>query len=74
MMRSWLTGIKLEVCHAALAELGYDEDLDMVVDGDDEEVADMLGAVVAIEGIKKPALKKFKRELAKLRGRGESFA
>ena len=32
-----------------LAELGYAEGLDMVVEGDDEEVTDILAAVVAIE-------------------------
>ena len=37
-------------------------------------VADMLAAVEAIEGVSKAKVKKFKRELAKLRGRGESFA
>eukprot|EP01045_Picozoa_sp_COSAG04_P026374 COSAG04_NODE_3649_length_2639_cov_1.785827_2_plen_67_part_00 len=34
----------------------------------------ILAAVEAIEGVKKPTIKKFKRELAKLRGRGETFA
>ena len=40
---------------------------------DEEEVADMLAAVEGIAGVKKPAIKKFKRELAKLRGKGETF-
>ena len=45
----------------------------MVIDGDVEEVADLIEAVTAIEGIKKPTVKKFKRELAKVRGKGETF-
>ena len=35
---------------------------------------DILAAVEATEGLSKAKLKKFKRELAKLRGRGETFA
>ena len=56
-----------------MATAGYDEDLDMVLDADEEEVADMLAAVEGIAGVKKPTIKKFKRELAKLRGKGETF-
>jgi len=33
----------------------------------------MLAAVEGIVGVKKPTIKKFKRELAKLRGKGETF-
>ena len=69
----WLQSIKLQVCYAALAEQGYGEDLDMVVDGDEEEVAVMLAAVEGIDGVQLPIVKKFKRELAKLRGQGEKF-
>ena len=69
----WLDSVKLQVCYPALAALGYHE-LDMLKYADDEEVADMLAAVEAIEGIKKQTVRKFKRELAKLRGRGETFA
>ena len=69
----WLADIKLEMCHAALKELGYDEDMQMVIDGDDEEVQDMIGAVEGVEGVKKSHLKKFKRELAKVRGKNEQF-
>ena len=68
----WLKSLKLEACLDALNDLGY-EDIDLVTDGDDEEVADMIAAVEAVEGIKKPTVKKFKRELAKLRGKGESL-
>ena len=70
---SWLHEAKLHMCEAALAEVGYDAELDMIIDGDAEEVADMIGAVESIEGIKKPIVKKFKRELAKVRGKGESL-
>ena len=72
-MAEWLQAIKLQVCYAALAEQGYGEDLDMVVDGDEEEVAVMLAAVEGMDGVKLPIVKKFKRELAKLRGQGERF-
>ena len=70
--REWLADINLEMYHAALDELGYGEDIQMIIDGDDEEVQDMIGAVqdmiVAVGGVaevKKAHLKKFKRELAK---------
>ena len=68
----WLKSLDLEVCTDALNELGYDK-IDLITDGDEEEVADMIAAVEALEGIKKPTAKKFKRELAKLRGKGESL-
>ena len=70
----WLQPLRLQDCVPALIELGYDEDLDCVIDGDDEEVEDIIAAVTAVEGIKKPTLKKFLRELAKLRGKGEVFS
>ena len=63
----------METCHAALAELGYDEDIQMIIDGDEEEIQDMIGAVEGVAGVKKAHLKKFKRELAKVRGKGESL-
>ena len=69
----WLQAVNLQVCYAPLAEQGYGEDLDMVVEGDEEEVAVMLAAVEGIEGVKLPVVKKFKRELAKLRGQDEKF-
>ena len=62
------------MCEDALAEAGYDDELESVVEADDEEVADMIAAVEGIEGIKKPKIKQFKRGLAKVRGQGESFA
>ena len=71
---AWLQSIKLSVCVDALALAGYDEDMDMILEADGEEVADMIAAVAGIAGVKKPTVKKFKRELAKLRGKGESFA
>ena len=70
---AWLQSVKLSACVDALQAIGYDEDLDMVLDADEEEVADMLAAVEGIVGVKKPTIKKFKRELAKLRGKGETF-
>jgi hypothetical protein len=44
-----------------------------LIDGDDEEVNDMIAAVAGIEGVQKPTVKKFLRELAKLRKKGETF-
>ena len=52
--------------------IGYDEDLDTVLDAD--TVAGMLAAVEGIVGVKKPTIEKFKRELAKLSGKGETFS
>eukprot|EP01047_Picozoa_sp_COSAG01_P006058 COSAG01_NODE_215_length_21709_cov_141.101217_35_plen_166_part_00 len=69
----WLESVKLNACHPALDEQGYGDDIDMVVDGDEEEVGVMLAAVAGMEGVKLPIVKKFKCELAKLRGRGEKF-
>eukprot|EP01048_Picozoa_sp_COSAG05_P000363 COSAG05_NODE_9_length_39734_cov_180.598067_27_plen_1828_part_00 len=69
----WLRSSKLQMCEDALAEVGYDAELDMIVDGDEEEVAYMLAAVEGIAGIKLPVVKKFKRELAKIRAKGETF-
>ena len=43
------------------------------VEADEEEVVDILAAVESIHGVKKPTVKKFKRELAKIRGKGETF-
>ena len=73
----WLQRVKLAQCHAALDETGYGEDIDMLLDGDEEEMADIVEAVKAI-GVAdkrlKGAVKKFMRELAKLRGQGEIFS
>lgn len=73
----WLQRVKLAQCHAALDETGYGEDIDMLLDGDEEEMADIVEAVKAI-GVAdkrlKGAVKKFMRELAKLRGQGETFS
>ena len=72
----WLSASKLEACHAALDEIGYGDDLDMLIEGDGDEVAEILAAVeqLAVGDKKaKPKVKKFKRELSKLRGRAEQF-
>jgi hypothetical protein len=72
----WLSASKLEACHAALDEIGYGDDLDMLIEGDGDEVAEILTAVeqLAVDDKKaKPKVKKFKRELSKLRGRAEQF-
>ena len=42
---AWLQSIKLSACVDALALAGYDEDLDMILEADGEEVADMIAAV-----------------------------
>ena len=68
--KDWLKPLDLEICVDPLNELGYDK-IDLITDGDDEEVADMIAAVEAVEGVKKPTVKKFKRELAKLRPHDE---
>ena len=65
---------ELGACLAPLRALGYEEDVDMLVDGDAEEVRDILAAVEEAAEVKKPTTKKFKRELARLRGQGEAFA
>ena len=80
-MRPWDVHSKLSVATccwrggwlAARLLQGYDAELEMVIEGDDEEVAYMIEAVQAMEGIKLPTIKKFKRELAKVRGKGEKF-
>eukprot|EP01043_Picozoa_sp_COSAG02_P013247 COSAG02_NODE_526_length_20707_cov_11.431337_20_plen_613_part_00 len=69
----WLEATRLTICKDALAEAGYDDELVNVVEADDEEVGDMIAAVEGIEGIKKPKIKQFKRALAKMRGKGETF-
>ena len=69
----WLKPLKLEVCLDALGDLGYGEDIELIVEGDEEEAAAIVAAVEGIDGVKLPTVKKFKRELAKLRGKGESL-
>jgi hypothetical protein len=69
----WRRQTKLVMCEVAVAEAGYDAELALVEDGDAEEVGDMVAAVEAVEGIKKPTVKKFKRKLAKVRGKRERF-
>ena len=70
----WLEATKLTVCQAALEAAGYDDELIEVVEADEEEVVDIIAAVEGIEGIQKPKLRRFKRGLAKVRGKGEAFA
>ena len=70
---AWLLATKCDMCESVLAELGYDEEIGMIIEGDDEEVQSMLAAVQGIEGVKIPTVKKFKRALAKVRGKGEEF-
>jgi hypothetical protein len=73
----WLADAKLEACHAALERIGYGDDLSMVADGDEEEIAEILAAVeqlAADDQKAKPKVKKFKRELARLRWRVYKFA
>ena len=71
----WLEIVKLQMCHAALAEVGYGDDIDMLIEGDEEEVKVIIAAVAGMEGVQNvPKVKKFLRELAKLRGKGETFS
>ena len=73
----WLTQVRLSVFVDCLARLGYKGDLGYtsdLVEVDSEELEDIMRAVEGVEGVMKPAVKKFKREIAKLRGRGESFS
>lgn len=72
-VEAWLLARKLELCYDPLKGVDYGEDIDTVIDGDDEEVAVIIRAVEGSEGIKIPQVKKFKRELAALRGKGEDF-
>ena len=71
-VEEWVKQVQLEVCLNVLKDLGCD-DMDMLVEGDDEDMADIIAAVEAAEEIKKLSFKKFKRELAKLRGKNETF-
>ena len=72
-----LQRVKLVQCHAALDATGYGDDIDMLLDGDEVEMSEIAEAVKAI-GVAdkrlKGAVKKFMRELAKLRGQGETFS
>ena len=40
-----------------------------VTSADEEEVADIMAAIEAIEGVQKPTVRKFARELKKLRAK-----
>ena len=57
-VQAWLNSLDLEACEDARKELGYDQ-MDLIVDGDEEEGADIIAAVEAIDNIKKPVVKKF---------------
>ena len=44
----WLESVKLGgPCFAALKAIGYEDDLEMIIDGDDEELQDIIAAVRA---------------------------
>jgi hypothetical protein len=66
----WLEGSGLGKCATALED--YLEVIDLQ-EADSEEVIELLAAVAAT-GVSKPVLRRFKRELAALRGQGETFA
>ena len=68
----WLKQIKLEVCLDALNDVGCD-DMSILLEGDEEDIAEIIAEVEAVEGIKNLWVKKFKREVAKLRGKNEVF-
>ena len=73
----WLSASKLEACHAALDEIGYGDDLDMLIEGDGDEVAEIFAAVeqLAVDDRKaKPKVKKFKRESPSCEGARSSSA
>ena len=36
-----------------MAEAGYEDELEMIIDGDDEEIADMIAAVESIQGTRR---------------------
>ena len=64
----WLEATKLVKCSDALED--YTDVVDLQ-EADGEEVAEIIAAVAALAS--KPILRKFKRELATLRGKGETF-
>eukprot|EP01052_Picozoa_sp_SAG31_P005454 SAG31_NODE_240_length_19407_cov_29.686140_8_plen_48_part_00 len=47
------------MCVGALAQIGYNVELEMVTACDKQEVADMIAAVNDILGVKKPTVKLF---------------
>ena len=61
---------KLVKCSDALED--YTDVVDLQ-EADGEEVAEIIAAVAALASVGKPVLRKFKRELATLRGKGETF-
>ena len=69
----WLDDTKLAVCVSATEELGKFVPLSVVVDADDAQVAAMIAAVCVLE-LEESDFKKFKRALAEVRGKGETFA
>ena len=52
-------------------EVGYIDTVD-IIEADGEEEVEILEAVASDKDLKKPKQRKFKRELAKLRGKGEN--
>ena len=71
-VRDWLAAKKLEDFSEVMEEEGYIDCVDLV-EAEDDEVPEILAAAAAVEDVKKPALRKFKRELAALRGKGETL-
>ena len=65
----WLEGSGLVKCTGALED--YTEVIDLQ-QADGDELSELFAAVAAT--VSKPVLRRFKRELAGLRGRGETFA
>ena len=65
----WLEDSGLGKCTGALED--YVEVIDLQ-EADGDELPELFAAVAA--AVSKPVLRRFKRELAGLRGRGESFA
>ena len=47
--------------------------MSILLEGDEEDIAEIIAEVEAVDGIKNLAVKKFKREVAKLRGKNETF-
>ena len=54
-------------------EVGYIDTVD-IIEADGEEEVEILEAVASDKDLKKPKQRKFKRELAKLRGKGENYS
>jgi len=77
-VQDWLESVNMDWCHGVLVDLGYVGpifgQIDQIKEADEDEVVDMMAAVQTISTSASGRVKKFKRELAKLRGLGETFA